>query len=57
LIYGAKTFDRDKFRLMKKYTRWVYVTDDTFDSPQDNPWDTLSTHMEVMFEELESSGN
>jgi hypothetical protein len=53
LVYGQKNFDREKFRMISKYSRWVYVTHDTFDSKQDNPWDSLSTHMEAMLEALE----
>lgn len=53
LIHSSKEFDRDKFRMMTKYVRWLYVTDDVYANPQDNPWDTLSAHAEAMFEELE----
>lgn len=48
LVYGQSSFDVEEFALMRKYTGWVYVTQD--DSP--NPWDEISDYMEDMFKIL-----
>jgi hypothetical protein len=41
--------------MIRRYSRWVYVTEDEYrpnDPKADNPWDTLSRHMETMCELL-----
>jgi hypothetical protein len=35
----------------------VYVTEDVYRTPADNPWDTLSRHLEPMFEELSGAAD
>jgi hypothetical protein len=54
IVHSRPTFEPDEFSLIKKYTRWVYVTDDVFrDAKADNPWDRTSAYLEQMFVELE----
>jgi hypothetical protein len=53
LVHSRETWDDERFATLSKYVRWVYVTDDIYTTPADNPWDSLSRHMERMFEVLE----
>ena len=55
LMYGQKKCDAEKVRMASQYTRWIYVTQDTYqpenpDHP--NPWDQLSIHLESLCETL-----
>ncbi len=54
LVHTRPKFDAAEFARIKKYVRWVYVTDDVFvDVKKDNPWDSLPTYLETMFEVLD----
>ncbi len=55
LVHSMTKFDPKQLTMVRKYARWIYVTDDPYklnDPKADNPWDTLSKHMEVMCDEL-----
>ena len=55
LVHSMNRFDKNSVHVMRRYVRWIYVTDDPYrpgDAKADNPWDTLSRHMEAMCEEL-----
>lgn len=55
LVHSMKTFDPKSLAMVRKYVRWVYITDDPYrlnDPKADNPWDSLSKHMEALCEEL-----
>lgn len=55
LIHSLAKFDPKPLGMVRKYARWIYVTDDPYrpnDSKADNPWDTLSQHMETLCDEL-----
>lgn len=56
LVYSQPKFDLSSLAMVRRYARWVYVTEDQFrpnDPKADNPWDTLSKHLEVMGGQLE----
>ena len=49
LMYGQKQLKAEDVRMAQKYTRWIYVTQDTYkpgDADHPNPWDQLSEHLE-----------
>lgn len=51
LMYGQKQLNADDVRIAQKYTRWIYVTQDTYrpgDTTHPNPWDQLSVHLEEL---------
>jgi hypothetical protein len=55
LTYSQPKFDPAALTMVRKYARWVYVTEDQYrpnDPQADNPWDTLSKHLEAMCEQL-----
>jgi hypothetical protein len=55
LVYSQPKFDPRELQMVRRYARWVYITDDRYvpkDPQADNPWDTLSTHLESLCEEL-----
>jgi hypothetical protein len=54
LVHSWETWDDERFATLCKYVRWVYVTEDVYETPTDNPWDSLSGHMQRMLESLES---
>lgn len=56
LVHSLGDWDEAGFMALTKYTRWVYVTDDVYQSPADNPWDSLSGHLELMFLSLSNRG-
>lgn len=59
LVHSQPQLDPAAVQQLAKYTRWIYVTDDTFKpnapagSADDNPWDSLSRHAEALFESLD----
>lgn len=54
LMHTRPKFEPAEFARIKKYSRWVYVTDDIFrDVKTDNPWDSLPTYLESVFETLD----
>ncbi len=48
LVYGISDLSTASTTLLKKYLGMIYVTDDTLP----NPWDTVSPHLEELFEFL-----
>jgi hypothetical protein len=49
LMYGQKQLNANDVRMAQKYTRWIYVTQDTYkpgDAANPNPWDQLSEYLE-----------
>jgi hypothetical protein len=51
LTYGQKQLNANDVRMAQKYTRWIYVTQDTYkpgDAAHPNPWDQLSEHLEEL---------
>lgn len=49
LMYGQNHLKADDVRMAQEYTRWIYVTQDTYkpgDAAHPNPWDQLSEHLE-----------
>jgi len=54
LVHSRPTFEQEEFGVIKKYTRWVYVTDDVLRNPKaDNPWDKLTSYLEQLFADLD----
>jgi hypothetical protein len=55
LVHSLADFDPERLRMVRKYARWVYVTEGPFrpgDPKAANPWDRLSKHLEALFEGL-----
>ena len=55
LVHSVAKFDPKPLAMVRKYARWVYVTDDPYrvnDPRADNPWDTLSKHIEALADML-----
>jgi hypothetical protein len=55
LLHSQPTLDRDALRMVRKYSRWVYVTEGAYrpgDPTAANPWDRLSKHLEELCEQL-----
>lgn len=55
LVHSTTRFDKNSLHVVRRYARWVYVTEDPYRpgrEGEENPWDTLSRHMEAMCEEL-----
>lgn len=55
LVHSMPTLDPERLRAVRKYARWVYVTEDPYrtnDPAADNPWDVLSKHLDALCEEL-----
>jgi hypothetical protein len=49
LVHSLAKLDPERLAMVRKYARWVYVTDDPYrpgDAKADNPWDRLSSHLE-----------
>jgi hypothetical protein len=49
LVHSLAKLDPERLAMVRKYARWVYITDDPYrpgDPKADNPWDRLSTHLE-----------
>lgn len=55
LVHSQREFAPRQLDMLRRYSRWVYVTDDPYspnDPRADNPWDTLSRHMEALCQQL-----
>src|SRR5262245_183633 len=55
LLYSQSTLDKAALRMVRKYSRWVYVTEGLYrrgDPKAANPWDRLSKHLEELCEQL-----
>jgi hypothetical protein len=55
LVHSMPEFDPRSLAVVRKHARWIYVTDDEYrpNNPQaDNPWDTLSVHLEEICADL-----
>lgn len=55
LVHSQATLDQPSLKMVRKYARWVYVTDGVYrpnDPQAANPWDRLSGHMEALCEQL-----
>lgn len=55
LLHSQSTLDLKNIRMARKYVRWIYVTEDLYrpnDPKADNPWDTLSKHLDELCEQL-----
>lgn len=55
LVHSKKEFDAGRLRVVRKYARWVYVTEAPYrpgDPAAANPWDRPSGHLEKLFELL-----
>lgn len=55
LAYSQPKLDAASLAMVRRYARWVYVTEDEYrvnDPKADNPWDKLSKHLEAMCEQL-----
>ena len=51
LMYSQTTCDTNAIKMARRYSRWIYVTQDTYklnDPDHPNPWDNLSVHLETM---------
>lgn len=55
LVHSQSKLDRQALAMVRRYSRWIYVTDDPYranDPKADNPWDTLSKHLDAICEDL-----
>ena len=55
LVHSMARFDKNAVHILRRHVRWIYVTDDLYrpgDATANNPWDTLSRHLESLCEEL-----
>ncbi len=55
LVHSQSKFDPQPLQMVRRYARWVYVTEDRYvpnDPQADNPWDTLSKHLDAVCEQL-----
>jgi hypothetical protein len=55
LVHSQSKLDREGLRMVRKYARWVYVTEALYrpgDAAAANPWDRLSAHLEEICEQL-----
>ncbi len=55
LLHSLPKLDKPSLRMVRKYVRWVYVTEAEFranDPMAANPWDRLSKHLEEICEQL-----
>ncbi len=55
LVHSQSKLDREGLRMVRKYARWVYVTEALYrpgDATATNPWDRLSAHLEEICEQL-----
>lgn len=55
LVHSNANLDADKLRMVRKYARWVYVTEAPYragDPKAANPWERLSKHLDALYEQL-----
>jgi hypothetical protein len=55
LLHSRPELDRAALRMVRRYARWVYVTEAVYrpgDPGAANPWDRLSRHLEELCEQL-----
>jgi len=55
LLHSQIKLDRVSLKMVRKYVRWVYITEAEFrpnDPKAANPWDRLSKHLEELCEQL-----
>jgi hypothetical protein len=55
LLHSQPKLDKAALRMVRKYSRWVYVTEGLYrpgDPKAANPWDRLSKHLEEICERL-----
>jgi hypothetical protein len=55
LLHSQSELDKGQVAKARQFVRWIYVTDDPFrvnDPRADNPWDTVSKHLEALCTEL-----
>jgi hypothetical protein len=55
LVHSQPKLDRARLRMVRRYVRWVYVTDASDKrgaGAAANPWDRLSGHLVELFEQL-----
>lgn len=55
LLHSQAELDRAALRMVRKYARWVYVTEDAYrpGAPKEsNPWDVVSKHLEELCSQL-----
>ncbi len=55
LLHSQPTLDKSALRTVRKYARWVYVTEGVYrpgDPKAANPWDRLSKHLEEVCKQL-----
>lgn len=55
LLHSMAKVDPAQVQMVRKYARWIYVTEDPFkpgDPQADNPWDKLSAHLETLCQQL-----
>jgi hypothetical protein len=55
LLHSQPALDSSALRMIRKYARWVYVTEGLYrpgDPKAANPWDRLSKHLEGLCEKL-----
>lgn len=55
LVHSLEKFDRQQLQMVRRYARWVYVTEAPFranDPAAANPWNVLSKHLEETSQQL-----
>jgi hypothetical protein len=55
LLHSQAKLDKSALRMVRKYARWIYVTEARYksgDPTAANPWDRLSKHLEAVCEQL-----
>lgn len=55
LVHSMATLDPQSLQMVRRHARWIYVTDDPYresDPQAENPWDTLTKHLEELCERL-----
>jgi hypothetical protein len=55
LLHSQPKLDRAALRMVRRYARWVYVTEGVYrpgDPKAANPWDRVSRHLEEICEQL-----
>ncbi len=55
LVHSLPKFDPKALQMVRRYARWVYVTEDRYAPPDpkaDNPWDSLTRYLEEICEQL-----